>query len=109
MNKYFNQNDITHTENINSELKLYFKKYFSKQICIISDEKCINLCYPIIKDSLPENTLIYTVKSEEQFKTIETVNKIWHFLINKQTDRDLLIINLGGGYYGYRRFCSFNF
>ncbi len=97
MNKIFNQNDITHIENINSEIKAFLKNRSASQICLITDENCINLCYPVIKKALPENTHIFTIKAEEQYKTIETVNKIWDFLIDKQADRNLLIINLGGG------------
>ncbi len=97
MNISFNQNDITHTDDINSELKLLINGYKSNQIFIITDKKCFDLCYPLISQTLPQETAVFILKSEEQFKTIETVIEIWDFLIKKQADRNSLIINIGGG------------
>lgn len=97
MNKNFNQNDITHTEDINSQIKFYLEKHSLKQVYIITDEICVNLCYPIIKNILPENTPVFILKSGEKYKTLETASQIWSFLLEKQADRNSLIINIGGG------------
>lgn len=93
----FNQNDITHTEDINFEIKSYLEKHSSKHIYIITDEICINLCYPFIKEILPETTSVFIMKSGEKYKTLETVSQILNFLLEKQANRNSLIINIGGG------------
>jgi len=97
MNKYFNQNDITHTEDIISDLKKYLSKYSSEQIFILTDKNCKNLCFPLISEVFNEKDNVFSIISQEKYKNIETVTKIWNFLIKKQADRNSLLINLGGG------------
>ncbi len=97
MNKDFNQNDITHTEDIISDLKEYLTKYTFEQIYILTDKNCKNLCFPVISKVFNRNEKIFTIISEEKYKNIETVTKIWNFLIKKQADRNSLLINIGGG------------
>ncbi len=97
MNKDFNQNDITHTENIISDLKKYLSKYTSEQIFILTDKNCKKLCFPLISEIFNEKENVFTIISKEKYKNIETVTKIWNFLIKKQADRNSLLINLGGG------------
>ncbi len=97
MNISFNQNDITHTEDLNFEIRNFLKKNSSKQVFVITDKNCIEFCYPVIQSALPENTPVFIMNPGEKYKTIETVTKIRDFLIKEEADRNSLIINLGGG------------
>ncbi|MCF6185533.1 MAG: 3-dehydroquinate synthase [Bacteroidales bacterium] len=93
----FNPNDIIHTDEIISELKVYLTENETKQIFIITDKNCLKLCYPLIKSIFPETQSVFSIETGEVYKTLETVTKIWDFLFEKRADRNSLIINIGGG------------
>ena len=97
MQKKFNPNDITHTDDIREEMKSYLEKLNSNRFFIITDEICENLCYSLIKDIFPNTTPIFSFKIGEKFKTLKTVTQIWDFLFNNEAERNSLIINIGGG------------
>ncbi len=44
-----------------------------------------------------KNIISYTISSGEKHKNLETVSKIYSFLIKNKVDRKALIVNLGGG------------
>ncbi len=97
MHHDFNQNDITHTDKIIFDLTEYLRENTSKQIFILTDTNCIELCYPKIKNVFPEKQPIFTIVAGEENKTLNTVTEIWDFLFANNADRNSLIINIGGG------------
>lgn len=68
-------------------------------ISILTDTNTHLHCYPIIKDALPDHTVI-TIKPGESEKNIYVTQTIWEALTNQQVDRKGLLINLGGGVLG---------
>ncbi len=69
------------------------------QIGLLVDVNTENLCYPLIKKSLPHHELI-RVEAGEKFKTLETCQVIWGQLTNLGFDRHALLVVLGGGVLG---------
>jgi len=96
-NMSFNQNDISHTDNIADTLKVFLRKRSGNKTAIITDSNCHKLCLPIIKKVLPENTGVFILNPGENYKTVKSVIEIWDFFTENNIERDSLIINLGGG------------
>lgn len=74
------------------------QKGFSK-IAVLVDENTLRLCYPILKDALPEHLLI-PIQSGEAQKNLQTCLHIWKAMTAAEMDRKSLLINLGGGVIG---------
>ncbi len=90
-------NDITHTEDIINELKDEIQKYHHEKTYLITDSDCYHFCFPKIKNAFSQTPKILILNTGENFKTINSVIKIWDFLFEKKADKSSLIINLGGG------------
>ncbi len=97
MNKTFTNNDIIHTENIISELQVILSENLYSQIYLLTDNNCIEKCYPKIKAVFSNGLKIHILHSGEENKSIESLKLIWDFLIENKADRNSLLINLGGG------------
>ncbi len=67
---------------------------------ILLDENTKKYCYPLVKEYLPQNIKLITIKSGEENKNIESVKYIWEKLAKNGADRKSLLINLGGGVIG---------
>lgn len=75
----------------------------SHKICIVTDENVKNLYAETIQKILNDyysEVLIYAVPAGEQFKTTETVSRLYEYLINARFDRKDLLVALGGGVVG---------
>ena len=68
-------------------------------VAVLVDENTHRHCYPLLKDHLPEHSLVQ-IKSGEIHKNIETCVSIWNVLTSQSFDRKGLLINLGGGVIG---------
>lgn len=73
------------------------KKYSS--IFVLTDNNTVELCYPKLNEFLPPHHLL-TINQGESEKNIETCKFLWNLLIEKNADRNSLLINLGGGVIG---------
>lgn len=83
-------------------------KTYSK-IGVLVDTNTENLCYPTIKKVLPDHAIIRT-EPGEQFKTIDSCQRIWEQLTQKEFDRHSVLIVLGGGVLGdMGGFCAATF
>lgn len=69
------------------------------QLFVLADANTAELCYPKIKDLLPQHALI-RIPAGEQFKQIDTCKDIWNALSSHNADRNALMLNLGGGVIG---------
>jgi 3-dehydroquinate synthase len=85
------------------------RKY--SQIIVLCDENTAELCLPQIAQYIDNQKInILKIESGEQHKTLETCQKIWSSMMDIQTDRKALIINLGGGVIGdMGGFCASTF
>lgn len=68
-------------------------------IVILVDENTRKHCLPILIKKVPvlENVIVIEIGSSEENKNISACNHIWQELTNNNSDRDSLLINLGGG------------
>ena len=83
-------------------------KSYSK-IGILTDDNTSRLCYPLIKDSLPEHNLM-VIPAGEEHKNLETCQRVWENLTDLHFDRHSLVLIVGGGVLGdLGGFCSATF
>ena len=82
-------------EKLNTQVS--FNNYSRKVILV--DETSRAYCLPLLIDNVPslKGALILEIPEGEEFKNIETCNKLWKSLLTEQIDRNALWINLGGG------------
>jgi 3-dehydroquinate synthase len=75
----------------------YFSGY--KKVFVLVDENTEKLCLPVFQEHLPEVdiTEVLRIKSGEKYKDIQTVSAIWQQLTRFHSERNSLLINLGGG------------
>lgn len=69
----------------------------TKVILLVDDNTSVH-CLPLLKD-IPADGVI-TIPAGEKFKTLETAQSIWDQLFSCKTDRNSLLINVGGGVIG---------
>ncbi len=81
------------------------------KIVILVDENTQEHCLPVLlKNSNIKNPELIKISSGEIYKNIETCSIIWQQMINKQVDRNAVVINLGGGVIGdMGGFCASTF
>ena len=96
-----------------TDLKVLLKEFISNknysQIGLLTDENTMKLCYPLIKDALPD-PLIIQVRAGEEHKNLETCVQVWQQLTEFAFDRYSLLIILGGGVLGdLGGFCAATF
>ena len=92
------QSVIIHSDITQSIEDVLNIKTYSK-VGVLVDANTENLCYPLIKNSLPKHEII-RVEAGEKFKTIETCQLIWEQLTNAGFDRHSILVILGGGVLG---------
>lgn len=97
MSKIFKNNDIIHTKNIISDISEVILEHSYSNIFVLTDNNCIEKCFPKIKSALPKDAKTFTLQEGEENKSVESLTKIWNFLIENNADRKSLLINLGGG------------
>lgn len=79
------------------------------QFSVLVDSNTKIHCYPQIKDALPNHTLL-EVAAGEDFKNLETCQKIWQQLTDSNFDRHSVLLVLGGGVLGdMGGFCAATF
>lgn len=88
--------DILVGENIIFQLKLYTDKY--DKVLILSNDKVASLYFEEIKEVFSEENFYYfTILDGEKEKNINSVLKIYDFMVENEFSRKSLIISLGGG------------
>lgn len=81
-----------------SSLDSLLKNYSTEQIFILVDENTQLFTKHLFESTPKLNDVTYIeIKSGEENKNIATATHIWSTLSNKQTRRDSILINLGGG------------
>ena len=100
---------IAFPKDLNVLLKEFISNNEYSQIGLLLDENTKKLCYPLVKDALPDPPLIQ-VKAGEEHKNLETCVRVWQQLTEFAFDRHSLLIILGGGVLGdLGGFCSATF
>lgn len=81
------------------EIQQFLSGKSYSQVVVVTDENTTRYCYPIIKNCLPEHSLIET-KSGEEHKNLQTCSFLWEQMTSLQLDRHAVMIVLGGGVLG---------
>jgi len=79
-----------------NSLPSLLKSTGATSVFVLVDEHTAKHCLPLIKKHIPVFTKI-SIKSGESNKNLQTCEKVWQTLIQKNADRHSLLINLGGG------------
>lgn len=70
----------------------------ASKVFILTDENVAPFWLPEVAYWLDcEKAVDIIVKASEQYKTLQTVQRVWKTLLKHNADRNALIINLGGG------------
>ncbi len=81
---------------MNDKLKQIFDK--TSKVFILTDENVAQFWLPEIEYWLNcKNAVEIVIKAGEQHKNLQTVQRIWRTLMKQHADRNVLLINLGGG------------
>ncbi len=97
MNTFLNKYDITHTDSLVDDIKVFLSSLKPSAIIIITDVNCKEFCYKKIKNAFSSSIPVFTFKSGENNKTPKTVYDIWRFMAENEVDRSSLVVNIGGG------------
>lgn len=79
-------------------LTAYFQRENIRNVVILTDEN-VNRLYPDYFSGLQEFCQLdhYVLPAGESSKSIETAVKIWDYLAEKQYDKNVFLLNFGGG------------
>lgn len=80
--------------------RAYLAKSSYSKVVLISDTNALLHCLPHFNANYfktSEIDLIVDFPAGEQYKSIDTANRIWNQLLAKQIDKNALIVALGGG------------
>lgn len=81
---------------MNVKLKQIFDK--TSKVFILTDENVAQFWLPEIEYWLNcKNAVEIVIKAGERHKNLQTVQRIWRTLMKQHADRNVLLINLGGG------------
>ncbi|MCB0514673.1 MAG: 3-dehydroquinate synthase [Chitinophagales bacterium] len=94
------ENNFPQIGNIQNLLSTFLAKTSYSQLVVLCDENTHQYCLPLIKNILPENTLIAKIPAGEVSKNIETCQLVWEQMLQKNCDRNACVLNLGGGVVG---------
>ncbi len=81
---------------IHDGLKKIIEELNPSLVFVIADENTATLCVPKLTEIIDIKNII-VVKPGEQNKNLDSCQSIWSELINKNADRDSLVLNVGGG------------
>ena len=94
------------TDDLFLELHTLLPRFADEQIFVLTDSHTEQHCLPVMLEELRDlgAPFVSTLRDHtcvlpagEQHKTLESVCRIWDFLIEKNATRDAVLINLGGG------------
>ncbi len=86
---------------VTEHLPDYVKNIRPSSIIIITDTNTAQHCWPRVQDIVaPYTHHRITVPAGEQHKSLHTCRTIWQALLDMKTDRQALVLNLGGGVIG---------
>lgn len=90
---------IEFTQNSKQYIADFLAENIYSKLFVLVDENTKEYCFPLVIDSV-KNATIIEISSGEQNKTLTTCSYIWDAFTNANTDKNALLINLGGGVIG---------
>lgn len=94
-----NPEKIVFSSEIAADTEAFLSSRTENRIFLITDEKVYQNCYPYLSEILEKKSVqSYKIPQGEHYKTLDTLQKAWTFLLEGGADRKTsLVINLGGG------------
>ncbi|WP_223284678.1 dehydroquinate synthase/iron-containing alcohol dehydrogenase family protein [Hymenobacter qilianensis] len=68
------------------------------QVFVLADANTIRLCYPRLREFLPENHITIEIPDGEEYKVLATCETVWEALTEARADRFAVLVNLGGAW-----------
>ncbi len=90
MKYVYNQEGIEQVNN-------YINDVQPSKVFILTDYQTQKFCLPVIEKQINMEFTNVNFKNGDQYKNLETLQKVWRELIEADADRKSLLINLGGG------------
>lgn len=91
--------NILFSSHPSTDLQNFFNQKKYSSLAVLADTNTAKHCYPILKDGLPQHQLII-VESGEEYKNLNTCEKIWQALTDQAFDRHSAVLIVGGGVLG---------
>ncbi|MBR1716741.1 MAG: 3-dehydroquinate synthase [Paludibacteraceae bacterium] len=94
------------TDDIFLELHTLIERFDREQIYILTDSNAATYCVPVLMEELGDlgapfiqklRDHTFILPAGEEHKTLDSVCRIWDFLISQHATRQALLLNLGGG------------
>jgi len=82
--------------NVCEDLKNILTQSAYTNIFILTDDVTRKLCFPVVSEQFPDAKII-EIKQGDSNKNIDTLVRIWQFLVENGATRHSLFVNLGGG------------
>ncbi len=92
-----NYTPLIYLNDISTELKKIIENFSTQNIFVLTDKNVFRDCYPLIKNIFEVEPKLLIIEAGEESKNLDTVQYLWSKLIDYQTERQSLLINLGGG------------
>ncbi|GAB3832473.1 3-dehydroquinate synthase [Hymenobacter jeollabukensis] len=67
------------------------------QVAVLADGNTARLCYPALQPHLPAGHRLIEIPAGEDYKTLETCQRVWDELTEHGFDRHSVLVCLGGG------------
>ena len=82
-----------------SYLSQFLKEHAFSTVFILCDKNTQKHCLPVLWKKLKalQQAKVVSISTGERYKTLETVNSCWNFLLNNKADKNALLISVGGG------------
>jgi 3-dehydroquinate synthase len=90
---------VSSEEDSFSYLYQYLNEHSFSNVFILCDKNTQKHCLPVLLKKLKalQQAKVLAINAGEAYKTLETVNQSWNFLLNNKADKSALLISLGGG------------
>ncbi len=88
---------LVFSQDLFQDLTLLLQKGNFTSTYILTDRNTFIHCLPLIPQELQDTATLISVPAGEESKNLQNAEKIWNQLLEKETDRNAVLINLGGG------------
>lgn len=88
---------LVFSQDLFQDITLLLQKGAFSSTYILTDRNTFIHCLPLIPQELQDSSTLITVPAGEESKNLQNAEKIWSQLLEKEADRNAVLINLGGG------------
>ncbi|RYD77158.1 MAG: 3-dehydroquinate synthase [Sphingobacteriales bacterium] len=88
---------LVFSQDLFQDIALLLQKGAFTSAYILTDRNTFTHCLPLLPQELRDSSTLITVPAGEESKNLQNAEKIWSQLLEKEADRNAVLINLGGG------------